>query len=236
MVANMQLFKALSPVSVLSFDLDDTLYDNKPVIDAAEQAMLSALAQQAPASKATDSAFWWQQRLKLASIEPEIRHDIGRWRLLGIEAGLLELGLARPEARRVAEHGYAAFLDARTRITLSPEVTQLLSALAKQYRLIAITNGNACINKMGIGELFAFSLQAGPDGRMKPYADLFMTAAARLQVKPAQILHIGDSHRADVMGALNAGCQAAWLDHYQGAITVLPHIRLTDVSQLSALL
>lgn len=236
MVANMQLFKALSQVSVLSFDLDDTLYDNSPVIEAAEQAMLNALAQQAPASKATDSEFWWQQRLKLASIEPEIRHDIGRWRLLGIEAGLLELGLPCAEARRAAEQGYAAFLDARTRITVSPEVTQLLCALAKQYRLIAITNGNACINKMGIGELFEFSLQAGPDGRMKPYADLFLSAAERLQVAPAQILHIGDSHRADVMGALSAGCQAAWLDHYQSAVTVLPHIRLTDVSQLSALL
>lgn len=236
MVANMQLFKALSPVNVLSFDLDDTLYDNKPVIEAAEQAMLSALVQQAPACKITDSAFWWQQRLKLASIEPEIRHDIGRWRLLGIEAGLLELGLPRAEARRVAEYGYAAFLDARTRITVSPDVTLLLSALAKQYRLIAITNGNACIHKMGIGELFEFSLQAGPDGRMKPYADLFITAAKRLQIAPGKILHIGDSHRADVMGALNAGCQAAWLDHYQSAVTVLPHIRLTQVSQLSALL
>ena len=232
----MQLFKALSPVNVLSFDLDDTLYDNKPVIDAAEQAMLGALAQQAPASKTTDSAFWWRQRLKLASIEPEIRHDIGRWRLLGIEAGLIELGLLRPEARRVAEHGYAAFLDCRTRITVSPEVTQLLSALAKQYRLIAITNGNACINKMGIGELFEFSLQAGPDGRMKPYADLFLAAANRLQLAPSQILHIGDSHRADVLGALNAGCQAAWLDHHQSTVSVLPHIRLTNVQQLTALL
>lgn len=232
----MQVYKALQPFSVLSFDLDDTLYDNKPVIEAAEQAMLKALTDLTPASQTTDSQFWWQQRLKLASIEPEIRHDIGRWRLLGIEAGLIELGLLRPEARRVAEHGYAAFLDARTRITVSPEVTQLLSALAKQYRLIAITNGNACINKMGIGELFEFSLQAGPDGRMKPYADLFIAAAKRLNVTPAQILHIGDSYRADVMGALNAGCQAAWLDHYQSAIAVLPHIRLTDVQQLSVLL
>ena len=32
----MQLFKALQPVRVLSFDLDDTLYDNKPVIAAAD--------------------------------------------------------------------------------------------------------------------------------------------------------------------------------------------------------
>jgi HAD superfamily hydrolase (TIGR01549 family) len=232
----MQIFKALSPVQVLSFDLDDTLYDNAPVIEAAEQAMLKALARQAPASKATDSAFWWQQRLKLASIEPEIRHDIGRWRLLGIEAGLLELGIASDEAKIVAQQGYDAFLEARTKISLTAEVIDLLTALSKQYRLIAITNGNACINKMGLGDLFQFSLQAGPDGKMKPYPDMFLLAAERLQLAPSQILHIGDSHRADVMGALAAGCQTALLDHHQQPVSILPHIRLTDVRQLGALL
>jgi len=115
-------------------------------------------------------------------------------------------------------------------------VIRLLQTLASRYRLIAITNGNACIDKMGIGELFEFSLQAGPDGKMKPYSDLFHAAVTRLQVSPAEILHIGDSHRADVLGALNAGCQAAWLDHYQSPVAVLPHIRLTDIKDLSGLL
>lgn len=41
----MQIFKALVPLQALSFDLDDTLYDNAPVIAAAEQAMLSALSE-----------------------------------------------------------------------------------------------------------------------------------------------------------------------------------------------
>jgi len=236
MVANMQLFKALNPVSVLSFDLDDTLYDNSPVLAAAEAAMLSALARHAPLTCTTDSEFWWQQRRLLAKKIPDIRHDIGRWRLLGIEAGLISLGLASCEAGEIAELAYSAFLAERTRISLQPQVKQLLSELAQHYKLIAITNGNACIHKMGIGELFEFSLQAGADGRMKPYADLFLTAAKRLQVEPGQILHIGDSHRADVMGALNAGCQAAWLDHYQSNVSLLPHIRLTDVQQLQHLL
>ena len=232
----MQVYKALQPFKVLSFDLDDTLYDNKPVIAAAEQAMLEALAELTPVSQATDSHFWWQQRVKLAHVEPEIRHDIGRWRLLGIESGLIELGINRADARVMAEKGYAAFLHERTRITLTDDVIRLLQALASRYRLIAITNGNACIDKMGIGELFEFSLQAGPDGKMKPYSDLFYAAVTRLQVSPAEILHIGDSHRADVMGALNAGCQAAWLDHYQSPVAVLPHIRLTDIKDLSGLL
>ncbi|KKO47827.1 haloacid dehalogenase [Arsukibacterium sp. MJ3] len=232
----MQVFKALSAIQALSFDLDDTLYHNAPVIAAAEQAMLNALAQQAPVSKNKDSTFWGQQRVQLAKIQPEIRHDIGRWRLLGIEAGLLELGLPYQEAKHVAQHGYDAFLEARTRISVTADITQLLTLLATRYRLIAITNGNACIHKMGIGGLFQFSLQAGPDGKMKPYPDMFQLASQRLKLAPAHILHIGDSHRADVMGALAVGCQTAWLDHHQQAVSTLPHIRLTDVRQLGALL
>ncbi|MEO3680576.1 HAD-IA family hydrolase [Rheinheimera sp. FR7-31] len=232
----MQLFKALQPIQVLSFDLDDTLYDNKPVIAAAEQAMLQTLALHAPQSQGLNSEFWWQQRKLLAKTNPDIRHDIGRWRLLGLEAGLLSLGLAQSKASNIAQLAYAAFLTERTRIMLKPDIIRLLSTLAKHYRLIAITNGNASIHKMGVSELFEFSLQAGPDGRMKPYADLFLAAADRLQVEPSAILHIGDSHRADVLGALNAGCQAAWLDHHKSAVSILPHIRLTDVQQLQLLL
>ena len=232
----MQLFKALQPVQVLSFDLDDTLYDNKPVIAAAEQAMLDALAQHAQLTSSVSNDFWWQQRLLLAKTTPEIRHDVGRWRLLGIEAGLVALGLTQANAAGIAKLAYAAFLQQRTRITIKPEIKQLLEVLSQHFQLIAITNGNACITKMGVGELFQFSLQAGPDGRMKPYADLYLAAAKRLQIAPAHILHIGDSHRADVIGALSAGCQAAWLDHYQSIIAVLPHIRLKRLTDLYQLL
>lgn len=232
----MQCYKALQPISVFSFDLDDTLYNNQPVIAVAEAAMLQSLLQHAPITQRCDSEFWWQQRRILAKAKPDIRHDIGRWRLLGIEAGLIELGLTSCEAGEIAELAYDAFWQARTTISIAPEVTQLLTELAKKYQLIAITNGNACIKRMGLGDLFAFSLQAGRDGKMKPYPDLFLTAAQRLNVAPSAILHIGDSHRADVLGALKAGCQAAWLDHYQQPVTVLPHIRLEQLRQLSFLI
>ncbi|CAM3921267.1 HAD-IA family hydrolase [Rheinheimera salexigens] len=232
----MQIYKQLQPIQALSFDLDDTLYNNKPVIAAAEQAMLLALAQHLPSKLTTDSDFWWQHRQQLARTNPEIRHDLGRWRLLSLEAGLLSLNLPQTDASAIANIAYGAFIQQRTTITVDIEIQQLLAALAKHYQLIAITNGNACIDKMAIGQWFQFSLQAGPDGRMKPYPDMYLKAAQQLNLAPQQILHIGDSHRADVIGALNAGCQTAWLDHHNSAISVLPHIRLTNVQMLSALI
>ena len=229
----MQLYKALAPIQVLSFDLDDTLYDNRPVLLAAEQAMLHSLQQQLAPELHKPLNYWSQQRWQLGQQQPDIRHDIGRWRMLGIEAGLVQLGLATCEAGEIAEAAYQAFWQARTKITIAPEVRRLLVQLASRYQLIAITNGNACIQRMGLDDLFQFSLQAGPDGKMKPFPDLFLAAAKRLQLPPQQILHIGDSHRADVMGALKAGCQAAWLDHHQSAVPVLPHIKMTHLQQLS---
>ncbi|MCH8538577.1 MAG: HAD-IA family hydrolase [Alkalimonas sp.] len=232
----MQLYKALKPIQVLSFDLDDTLYDNGPVLLAAEQAMLHSLQKQTEANLQRPVEFWAQTRWQLGQLQPEIRHNIGRWRLLGVEAGLIQLGLGKDEAGKIAGQAYQAFWQARTDIHISADVRSLLQQLASRYQLIAITNGNACIQRMGLGDLFQFSLQAGPDGRMKPFPDLYLAAAKRLQAPPQQILHIGDSHRADVMGALNAGCQAAWLDHHQRPISVLPHIRLTQLQQLASLL
>ena len=39
----------------------------------------------------------------LLETNPDIQHDIGRWRLLGIEAGLVSLGLATKDAVAIAQ-------------------------------------------------------------------------------------------------------------------------------------
>ncbi|MDX3772616.1 HAD-IA family hydrolase [Chromatiaceae bacterium AAb-1] len=231
----MNIYKALQPVSVLSFDLDNTLYDNAPVLEAAEQAMLTKLAELLP-SVSTDAEFWWQQRKQLARQQPDIRHDVSQWRIAGLESGLQQLGVATDEIPRIAQQAFTAFINTRRNISLTPQTLRMLEQLARHFTLIAITNGNAILEPMGLDQLFRLYLCAGPDGRMKPYPDLFHNAANQLQVLPQQMLHIGDSHRADVMGALNAGCQAAWLDHHNTPVNVLPHIRLQNLEQLHSLL
>lgn len=232
----MNIYKALQPVSVLSFDLDNTLYDNTPVLEAAEQAMQEKLRQLLPETATYDHHYWWQHRKLLARQQPDIRHDVSHWRLAGLESGLQQLNLDRREIPDIARQAFDAFIKVRQDISLMPHTLSLLKELGQRYTLIAITNGNAVLEPMGLRSLFRLYLRAGPDGRMKPYPDLFLNAAKQLGVAPTQILHIGDSHRADVMGALEAGCQAAWLDHHNEAINVLPHIRLQNLEQLHSLL
>ncbi len=235
----MRLYKNLSPIHALSFDLDDTLYDNSQVITAAELAMQQRLTQLKPELAHNDPQYWWQQRKLLAAQDAEIRHDVSRWRLLAVEQGLVAQGLSTCEAGEVAELALGAFLQERTKISVSAEVKQLLATLASRFPLVAITNGNADIQRMGIASYFQFALRAGPDGRMKPYPDLFQHAAKRLELEPGQILHIGDHVRSDVLGALNAGCQAAWLNPANSPQPqtakpplVLPHLELSDLAQL----
>lgn len=235
----MRLYKNLFAIEALSFDLDDTLYANSQVIAAAELAMQQRLTQLKPDLPHNDPQYWWQQRKLLAAQNAEIRHDVSRWRLLAVEQGLVAQGLSTCEAGEVAELALGAFLQERTNISVSVEVKQLLATLASRFPLVAITNGNADIQRMGIAPYFQFALRAGPDGRMKPYPDLFHHAARRLGLEPGQILHIGDHVRSDVLGALNAGCQAAWLNpanspQPQAAKPplVLPHVELSDLAQL----
>jgi len=71
---------------------------------------------------------------------------------------------------------------------------------------------------------------------MKPYPDMFLAAAERLQLEPKHILHIGDHVQSDVVGALSAGCQAAWLNLTPGALgklKTLPHVEFDQLEELA---
>lgn len=233
------VFKQLASIRALSFDLDDTLYANPEVIARAELAMQQAITRQLPDFANNTPKYWHQLRWQLAEQNPEIRHDVSQWRLTALEYGLSTAGISACAAMDIAQYAMDAFLAARTNIQLAPEVGAILQQLAAQFPLVAITNGNANLAKMGIADLFALSLRAGPDGRMKPFPDMFEKAARQLSLPTHQILHIGDHPDSDVVGALNAGCQAAWIDKFCRPTTrlrVLPHLAINDLSQLLHLL
>jgi HAD superfamily hydrolase (TIGR01549 family) len=48
-------------------------------------------------------------------------------------------------------------------------------------------------------------------GIRKPGAEIFDTVRERLELAPAQVLHVGDNLSADVAGAAQAGMRTAWL-------------------------
>ncbi|CAM4282088.1 HAD-IA family hydrolase [Pseudoalteromonas byunsanensis] len=232
----MRFNRAIGKIKVLSFDLDDTLYDNHPIIRLALQAQHNYL-QQHTRWPQQDAQFWSKCRNKAVQESPELAHDVTAWRQQALYLAMLACGYDQQQARFHSERAYQAFAQARSQITVSSSVLQLLADLKQHYTLIAITNGNADVDKFNLAGVFSLVLQAGKDGRPKPFSDLFDAAAQQLKVNHNNILHIGDSLDTDVQGANDALCHSVWLNnqdshyHYQG----LPDIEIKNINELQIL-
>ena len=61
------------------------------------------------------------------------------------------------------------------------------------------------VDGLGLGSELDFVIASGAEGISKPDPALFRLAAARLAVAPGASLMVGDSYRADVVGAQSAG-------------------------------
>lgn len=94
-------------------------------------------------------------------------------------------------------------------------------------------------SKRGGAEYFRGTLRASTLGVAKPEAEIFHAAAREIGVTPGEMLHVGDDFRVDVLGALGAGMQAAWLVREPHPTEIplehavhTPHITVQDLSAL----
>ncbi|WP_127959083.1 5-amino-6-(5-phospho-D-ribitylamino)uracil phosphatase YigB [Serratia microhaemolytica] len=235
----MLFYRAMRPVVALSFDLDDTLYDNRLVIEQTEQQSLLFLQQYHPGLRQFQPTDLQRLRQELCQQQPEIYHDVTQWRWRAIQLALSRVGVNPIQAASGADAVMQHFATWRSRIAVPASTHSTLQALQQRYLLVAITNGNADPTQCGLADYFQFVLRAGPDGRAKPYQDMYRLAAQRLQIAPQQILHVGDDLTTDVAGALRAGLQACWLNDRQrclrqaGDSRLLPHVEISQLASLT---
>lgn len=238
----MYFYRSITTIKALTFDLDDTLYDNAPFMAQAEAALINSLAQYDGLKNTRLSDF---NKVKLAVLEsqPNIYHDVLVWRAEAIKQFLYINGIQdKSQQEDIIDTAMHDFIFWRNKVVVPQQAIDMLVLLSKKYPLAVITNGNAEITKIGLSDYFQFSLRAGPDGLAKPYPDMFKLAAERLAIAPQNILHIGDNLFADVIGAINGGMQACWLNTTNNNIyqhkesKVLPHIEITQLSELNNLL
>lgn len=193
----------------LSFDLDDTLWPIMPTMERAEQRLDEWLARHCPAAHAQ----WPLTRLRelrdaVWHAHPQLQHDFTATRMICLRQVLNPHGLGEA----MVEAAFAEFYAARNEVELFPEVRDALHVLSGHFRLIAISNGNADLRRIGLDGLFEFSLHAREHGAAKPSRYIFDAAALRLGLPHAEVLHIGDHPEHDVAAALAAGMGAVWLD------------------------
>jgi putative hydrolase of the HAD superfamily len=192
----------------ITLDLDDTLWPVWPAIDRAEAALQAWLLQHAPATAARfELPALRLLRQQVAADHPEQAHDLSWLREASIGRALSLAGddpaLARPAFEEFFEH--------RQRVELFPEVAGALARLASRRSLMALTNGNADLRRIGLDGHFVGSLSAREFGRGKPHPSFFHEACRRLGLAPEQVLHVGDDWDLDIEGAHGAGMASVWL-------------------------
>ncbi len=204
---------------VISLDLDDTLWPVAPVIAAAEQVLFAWLQVRCPQAVAGHSVESMRTlRARIAAQFPDCSHDLTFLRRRALleqfaAAGVGAAGAgAAGYAESLADEALEVFLAERNRVEFYADVRPSLMRLRASYRLFAVSNGNADLQRCGVADLFDGHVTAVAAGAAKPDARIFEALRRMAKVSAAQVLHIGDDPLADVVGATRAGMQAVWLN------------------------
>ena len=221
-------------VDVLSFDLDDTLWPCHSVIIKAEKKLFEFLQKKQPIITRLypSVSALVEHRQQLLIKYPQYAYDVSKIRRLQLSALAQEADVAGDWE----EEAFECFHSARQKVSFYEDVLPTLERLSTKYTLIALTNGNADIDAVGLGEYFEWSLLASEAGAAKPDAKFFEAALERLDVTADRCLHIGDNLVTDVEGAASVAMKTAWLNRKGESIKsakVLPDIVVSDLFELA---
>lgn len=209
------------PITAITLDLDDTLWPFAPIGQRIDHVLQDWMQAHSPATAAMyPIAAMRELRERCYRDNPQLHYDLSALRRLTLAHALETSGASLD----LLEPAYEAFYAARNEVTFYPDAMAALERIAARVPVAALTNGNADLERIGIGRLFAFQLGAREHGSAKPDASIFHAACARLGVAPAQVLHVGDHVEMDVAGAIRAGLRGCWINRVQAH---WPHAELT---------
>ena len=133
-------------IEVITFDLDNTLWDVEPALLRAEEAQRNWLLEHRPgAIDDYDHESLWRFKQSVWKRHPNLLHHVSQMRIVRLYEMQLAAGYGESEAKAGATEAFAAFLEERHRVTLYEEALEVLEQLAGRFTLGALTNGNADI-------------------------------------------------------------------------------------------
>lgn len=199
-------------IKAITFDLDDTLWDVRPALIKAEQAQNDWLNAHYPTALAgLDEPALRERKRQLIKQQPALIHNISRFRQVYLEQLLLDAGVAPDEAKDAAMTAFGEFIARRHDVAVFEHAEPVLAQLSDTYVLGALTNGNADVSKTPLARFFRFALKAEDVGAAKPETALFEAAMTECDANPKELIHVGDSHEHDIIGAHRAGIASIWL-------------------------
>ena len=198
-------------IKLITMDLDDTLWPCMPTIAYAEKTLYDWLSLNYPLiTQHYSLEDLRHKRKQLILQQPRLQHDLSAARRVHLQQLADEFNYGHAWI----EDGFKLFHHARQQVTFYEDVVPVLSQLSLRYRLIALTNGNAHINLVGLGEYFSAQFSAADVQAAKPDPAMFCRAMQVAGVSPQQTLHLGDHADHDIGGAKRAGVTAVWLNRH----------------------
>jgi putative hydrolase of the HAD superfamily len=189
-------------IKLISFDLDNTLYDNTPVLSRAESIIESYLEDKFnEQNQPFDYENYLAVRKNLLSKNDPAFDDVTLLRKTALESfcGALK------NNTEIIDEALDVFMQARSEIDMPQVIQGMLLGLSKDYMLVTITNGNCDIQKHSIATAFKKHYSPSMGYRAKPHPKMLNQVMADFDIQPNQMLHIGDSIEMDGGGAINAG-------------------------------
>ena len=226
--------KKMSEINLITFDLDDTFWDIRSTIINAENNSRK-WAEDRIGKKIEWGTFedFMKIRSELVKKDPSVEYDLGMLRKKTIAHHTKKFFKETKDLNEFIEDAYFFFLEERHKVTFYEDVIAVLEELSAEYKLGVLTNGNADVNKLGIGHLFDFSISSMDVKSNKPDRAHFVKAHELSQVDFKNTLHVGDHPVNDIVGARELGINTMWfnLNNLNWEIDESPPIQFNKWSQ-----
>ena len=203
----------MGKIKLVTLDLDNTLWDVDSIIIEAEKNLIQWLGDHVPDSLAHYQAEALADiRAEVTTAHSDQSHDLSFLRTQILVEVMKRTGLNDSEANLRARQAFDVFFEGRNRVVLFPGAEDMLQHLSDKYLLYALTNGNANIDKAGIGHFFSGAYSSADVGTKKPHPDMFNAPLTALGFAPTEAIHIGDHLIDDIEGAANVGMYSIWVN------------------------
>lgn len=208
-----------SEIKLISFDLDDTLFDNRPIIQLAEEKSRTFLAseceQQGVPFEVSQLMTIRNQLIKENDLglldKTYFFDDLGLLRKMVLEKFCQPLS----NSSEIAQQTYQLFIDYRQKITIEPYVIKMMRILSEKYRLVSISNGNSEPKKTVLGPFLQAHYSPELQLKAKPDPAMLKQVLVDFGLESNQLLHVGDSLQSDGQAAKNLDCGFYHLSPFQ---------------------
>lgn len=215
----------MATLKLICFDLDDTLWSTKQVMLEAEKHCYAMLQEKAPVLcehydlKSLFAARVEKWKVLLAK-NPELKHQVSQLRQQSLALLLQDYDFSEHDASSLSAEVFELFMHWRHKPVYFNNALETLAELKKHYHLAAITNGNACSERLGLDQYFSLHVSAEELGVGKPEAKPFLHTLNHFKVNADECLHVGDNPDDDIWGAQQAGLHSLWFNRKQ---EIWPH-------------